>query len=217
MYSLFFLLSCFTNSEPSKTSEIQPKVTANVEESQPRVIILGDSLTAGLGLAVDLAYPSLLETHLREANFPTEILNAGISGDTAAGGLRRLDWLLKQNPQMLALELGANDGLRGTPVAEIEENLRSIIERAQKQNIDVLLIGMQIPPNYGEDYAEEFASIYPKLAKEYDLAFVPFLLDGVAGDPNLNQPDGIHPTAEGHKILAKNVFSTLLEWRKQIK
>ncbi|MBM74569.1 MAG: arylesterase [Proteobacteria bacterium] len=216
MTALLILLSCFSEAPPVKEETIAKEETVVIEE-HPRVIILGDSLTAGYGLPVDQAYPNLLQENLLKADLPTEILNAGISGDTTAGGARRLEWLLKQKPDLLILELGANDGLRGAPIKDIEQNLRSIIEETQKQGFEVLLVGMRIPPNYGEDYALEFADIYPKLAQEYSLLFVPFLLKDVAGDPTLNQADGIHPTSEGHKILAQNVFPTLIEWRKKIK
>ncbi len=177
--------------------------------SRPLVIFLGDSLTAGLGLDEAQAYPALLGERLQRAGEPVRVLNAGVSGDTTAGGLRRLAWLLGQHPAALVVSLGANDGLRGTPVEEIESNLRQIVSRSQAAGARVLLLGMQIPPNYGPDYAGRFAAVYPRLARQLGVPLVPFLLAGVGGDPALNQADGIHPTARGQQILADNVLPDL--------
>ena len=173
--------------------------------SAPLVVFLGDSLTAGLGLEADQAYPARIDALLAAQGEPVRVLNAGVSGDTTAGGLSRLSWLLKQKPDVLVVGLGANDGLRGLPLAEIEKNLREILRRGQDGGAKVLLLGMQIPPNYG-DYARDFAAIYPRIAKDLDVPLVPFLLEGVGGEVRLNQADGIHPTAEGHEILAKTVL-----------
>ena len=177
--------------------------------SGPLVVFLGDSLTAGLGLDQDQAYPALLGERLGRAGDRVRVLNAGVSGDTTAGGLRRLDWLLRQHPAVLVVCLGANDGLRGTPIEEIEANLRSIVRRSQAAGARVLLLGMRMPPNYGPDYAGRFAAIYPRLARELGVPLVPFLLAGVGGDPSLNQADGIHPTARGQAILADTVMPYL--------
>jgi acyl-CoA thioesterase-1 len=168
------------------------------------VIFLGDSLTAGLGLDEGQAYPALLDRQLREEGRPARVINAGVSGDTTAGGLSRLGWLLKQRPDLVVVGLGANDGLRGLPLTEVESNLRAIILRAQAAGARVLLLGMRIPPNYGP-YADQFAAIYPKLAKEMHVPLVPFLLDKVGGIRSLNQSDGVHPTAKGQEIVARNV------------
>jgi acyl-CoA thioesterase-1 len=173
------------------------------------VVFLGDSLTAGYGLAEDEAYPAILGRLLREEGHPIEVLNAGWSGDTTAGGLRRLDWVLSQEPSILVAELGANDGLRGLPLEHTEENLRQILRRAREAGAAPLLVGMQVPPNYGPDYAPAFTEIYPRLADELDVPLVELLLDGVGGRPELNLADGIHPTAEGHRILAHNVLPRL--------
>jgi acyl-CoA thioesterase-1 len=137
------------------------------------------------------------------------VVNAGVSGDTTAGGLRRLDWLLKQSPDVLVVGLGGNDGLRGLDPKSSEQNLREIVQKAKNAGAKVLLLGMLIPPNYGPEYTSQFREIYPRLAKELDVPLVPFLLEGVGGDPRLNQSDGIHPTAEGQKIVAKNVLKYL--------
>jgi acyl-CoA thioesterase I len=176
----------------------------------PRIVFLGDSLTAGLGLDEDEAYPAILARELRQEGVPVEVINAGVSGDTSAGGLSRLGWLLGQHPDVVVVGLGANDGMRALPVAETEKNLREIVRRARAAGAGVLLLGMRIPPNYGP-YADEFAALYPRLAKELDVPLVPFLLEGVGGVRGLNQADGIHPTAEGQEVVAKNVLPYLEE------
>jgi acyl-CoA thioesterase-1 len=182
---------------------------APAASSGPLVVFLGDSLTAGLGLDQDQAYPALLGERLVRAGDRVRVLNAGVSGDTTAGGLRRLDWLLRQHPAVMVVCLGANDGLRGTPIEEIEASLRAIVRRSQAAGARVLLLGMKMPPNYGPDYAGRFEAIYPRLARELGVPLVPFLLAGVGGDPSLNQADGIHPTARGQAILADNVLPYL--------
>src|SRR6185295_16590683 len=182
----------------------------------PRIVFLGDSLTAGLGLDEDEAYPALLERELRKEGVPVQVINAGVSGDTTAGGLSRLGWLLGQHPDVIVVGLGANDGMRALPVEETEKNLREIVRRAKASGARVLLLGMRIPPNYGP-YADDFAALYPRLAKELDVPLVPFLLDGVGGVRGLNQADGIHPTAEGQEIVAKNVLPYLEELLEESK
>lgn len=174
----------------------------------PLVVFLGDSLTAGLGLDEDQAYPALLGRQLNQEGRAVRVINAGVSGDTTAGGLSRLNWLLGQHPAVLVVGLGANDGLRGLPLTEIESNLREIVRRSQAVGARILLLGMRIPPNYGP-YAGQLAALYPKLAKELDVPLVPFLLDKVGGIRSLNQEDGIHPTAKGQEIVAKNVLPYL--------
>jgi acyl-CoA thioesterase-1 len=171
----------------------------------PLVVFLGDSLTAGLGLPADQAYPSLLERELAADGFAVRVINAGVSGDTSAGGLRRLRWLLAQRPAVVVVGLGGNDALRGQPVAEIERNLRQIVAQARQAGARVLLLGMQIPPNYGPDYTAAFAAIYPRIARDLQVPLVPFLLAGVGGVADLNQADGIHPTADGQVKVAANV------------
>ena len=202
-------------SSSSDEARAQPPTPAG---DSPLVVFLGDSLTAGLGLPEEEAFPALVEEELRSRGTPLRVVNAGVSGDTSAGGLRRLDWLLRQQPDLLVVELGVNDALRGQPVEEIERNLREIVERARAAGAGVLLLGLQIPPSYGAEYAESYAAIYPRIADDLDVPLVPFLLEGVAGNPDLNLPDGIHPTAEGHEIMAGTVterLAPLLEDRIQ--
>jgi acyl-CoA thioesterase-1 len=179
------------------------------DAGRPRVVVLGDSLTAGLGLPREQAYPALLQQRADAAGLDYEVINAGVSGDTSAGGLRRLDWSLEGDVRVLILALGANDGLRGVPVAEMRRNLGAIIERARAREIAVILAGMEAPPNFGRAYIVEFHQAFPDLAKQYGVTFVPFLLEGVAGISSLNQGDGIHPTAEGARMVADTVWSAL--------
>jgi acyl-CoA thioesterase-1 len=186
--------------------------------ARPRIVILGDSLTAGLGLPVDEAYPFLLQQRLDAGGFNYEVVNAGVSGDTSAGGLSRLDWALDGDVRILVVALGGNDALRALPAAELKRNLSRIIEQAQARGITVVLAGMEAPPNFGRDYLVGFHQVYTSLASQYRVALVPFLLEGVAGDIALNQRDGIHPTAQGARIVADNVWTTLkpiLEQQRQ--
>lgn len=175
----------------------------------PRVVFLGDSLTAGLGLATDRSYPSLIGMRLKERGYGVEIVNAGVSGDTSAGGLRRLDWSLEGDVKVLVVALGANDGLRGLPTPDLKKNLAAVLDRAKAKGIAVILAGMEAPPNNGADYTNDFRKVYADLAKEYDVRFIPFLLEGVAGDPSLNQADGIHPNVRGAEIVADLVWKEL--------
>ncbi|HWN44234.1 MAG TPA: arylesterase [Thermoanaerobaculia bacterium] len=179
-----------------------PATPVPVAADEPLVVFLGDSLTAGYGLGGEQAYPALVEKRLEEEGIPIKALNAGVSGDTTAGGLARLDWLLSQKPDVVVVGLGGNDGLRGLPLEQAERNLREIVRRAKAAGARVLLLGMQIPPNYGPEYAKGFSDMYPNLAKEMDVPLVPFLLEGVGGVADLNQADGIHPTAEGQEKVA---------------
>jgi acyl-CoA thioesterase-1 len=177
---------------------------------RPRIVVLGDSLSAGLGLSQAQAYPALLQEKLNAAGYKWDVVNAGVSGDTSAAGLARLDWALDQGDvRILILELGANDGLRGLPVAAMKKNLATIIEHAQERGITVLLAGMEAPPNFGPDYTVSFRQVYRDLANEYKVTLLPFLLDKVAGIPSLNQADGIHPNPEGARIVADNVWTAL--------
>jgi acyl-CoA thioesterase-1 len=196
-----------TASKPAPAA--RPAVPAPVPAA-PLVVFFGDSLTAGLGLDENQAYPALLERQLREEGKAVRVVNAGVSGDTTAGGLARIGWILGQHPDLVVVALGANDGLRGLPLAEVETNLRQIIRRSREAGARVLLLGMRLPPNYGP-YAEQFTALYPKLAKELGVPLVPFLLDKVGGIRSLNQADGIHPTAKGQEIVAKNVLPYLEE------
>ena len=174
------------------------------------MIVLGDSLTAGLGLDLKDSFPSRLQDRIDRGGYGFEVLNAGVSGDTSAGGLRRLDWAMGEgDPRVLIVALGGNDGLRGLPPEQLEENLGAIIQRGQARGLSVILAGMEAPPNFGADYTARFRQVYPTLAKRYDVRLIPFLLDGVAGDPSLNQGDGIHPNVRGAERVADLVWKTL--------
>jgi acyl-CoA thioesterase-1 len=183
---------------------------ADAPSPHPKVVVLGDSLTAGLGLTEAQAYPALLQEKLRAGGYDWDVVNAGVSGDTSAGGLERFDWAMNQpNVRILVLELGANDGLRGLPVAQMQTNLAAIIARAQSKHVAVLLAGMEAPPNFGREYTVSFRQVYRDLARQYKVPLVPFLLDKVAGDPSLNQADGIHPNPQGARIVADTVWAAL--------
>src|SRR5580765_532092 len=177
--------------------------------ARPRIVALGDSLTAGLGLNPEEAYPALLQKRLDAGGFNYEVVNAGVSGDTSAGGLSRLDWALDGDVRLLIVALGGNDALRALPADELKQNLSHIIERAQAKHIAVVLAGMEAPRNFGRDYIVRFHQVYPDLAKKYEVVLVPFLLQDVAGIERLNQRDGIHPTAEGAEIVAGNIWNAL--------
>ena len=171
---------------------------------------LGDSITAGIHLSADEAFPALVERAIAARGRPLAVINAGVSGDTTAGGLRRVDWLLKQKPDLVVVELGGNDGLRGVKLETIEQNLRGILGKIKDAGATALLLGMRLPPSQGEQYTEQFAAIYPKLSRELDVAFVPFFMEGVAGVAELNLPDQLHPNADGHKKLADTLTEPVL-------
>jgi acyl-CoA thioesterase I len=188
---------------------VEPTAPAIVKTAKPTIVFLGDSLTAGLGLATDQSYPSLIAKKLKDRAYDYEVVNAGVSGDTSAGGLRRLDWSLDGDVRVLVVALGANDGLRGLPPSELKKNLKAVLDRAAARKIPVVLAGMEAPPNNGPDYTSEFRNVYAELAREYQVRFVPFLLQGVAGNASLNQGDGIHPNARGAQIVADLVWAEL--------
>jgi acyl-CoA thioesterase-1 len=184
--------------------------------SAPKVVLFfGDSLTAGYGLSVEEAFPALIEKELNKNGAAVKVVNAGLSGETSAGGLTRIDWLLRQPIDIFVLELGANDGLRGLPVTDTKKNLQAIIDRVRVKDpkAKIVIAGMMVPPNMGKAYADDFKNTYPDLAKKNGATLIPFLLQDVAGNERLNQPDGIHPNVEGHKIVARNlvpVFKSLI-------
>lgn len=181
-------------------------------DRQVRILFLGDSLTAGLGVEPHEAYPSVIQDMLEEKQIRhITLTNAGISGSTSAGAVSRLKWFLRAKPDILVLALGANDGLRGLPIEEMAKNLENTIVLARENHIRVILAGMEIPPNYGPEYTRAFREVFSSLARKHDLAFIPFLLKDVAGNPSLNQADGIHPNAEGHRIIAAHVLPFILE------
>lgn len=195
--------------EPAAGASVPATTAPASKPARSTLVFLGDSLTAGLGLPQEQAFPSLIEIRLMARGRPWKVVNAGVSGDTTAGGVARLDWVFNEKVDVLFVCLGANDGLRGVPVAESERNLRLILDRAKKEGSQVVLAGIQLPENYGKDYRTAFARIFSRLAKEYQVPLLPFLLEGVAMNPTLNQPDGIHPNAEGARVVADRVWATL--------
>ena len=195
-------------SPPASQAAPEP-APSRTDDERPKIAVLGDSLTAGLGLLEAQSYPSLLQQKVDADGFGYEVVNAGVSGDTSAGGLRRLDWVLQEDVRILIVALGANDGLRGLPVAEMNHNLGEIIETARGRHVLVILAGMEAPPNYGAEYATAFRQAYRQLAQQYHVPLIPFLLDKVAGEASLNQADGIHPNPAGAKIVADTVWSVL--------
>jgi acyl-CoA thioesterase-1 len=196
---------------PAVPVPVPAATTPVVAPAEPRVRVafLGDSLTAGLGLAAADAFPARLGALLAAEGHPIDVTNAGVSGDTSEDGLARVDWLLSQHPQVVVVALGANDGLRGLPTDRLERNLDVIVQRCQESGATVLLCGMRLPPNYGRDYVRDFEAVFPRIGERRHVPVMPFLLEGVAMDPKLNQDDGIHPTAEGHGRVAAAVLPYL--------
>jgi acyl-CoA thioesterase-1 len=197
-------LCFFSRALPAQTS-------TPTAASAKTIVFLGDSLTAGLGLTPSDAFPALIEEKIRAASLPFQVENAGLSGDTSAGALRRTDWLLQRPIDVLVIELGGNDGLRGLPVKSLKANLQAIIDKAKAKNpaVKIVIAGMQIPPNLGAEYAANFERLYAELARENNAVLIPFLLEGVGGNRDLNQQDMIHPTAAGHRVIADLVWRTL--------
>ncbi|UOF00097.1 arylesterase [Bdellovibrio reynosensis] len=178
--------------------------------AEKKLIVLGDSITEGYGVAKDAAYPSLLEKKLHEIGKKEwKVVNSGVSGSTTASGVTRMKWLFKSKPDVVLLALGANDGLRGLKIEDSQKNLAAAIEYAQKEKVRVILCGLYMPPNYGKAYTDQFKKMYESLASKYKLVFIPFILEKVGGNPKYNLADGIHPNEEGHKIIAETIFSTL--------
>ncbi len=178
--------------------------------AQERVIVaFGDSLTAGQGVPAQQSYPALLAARLRAEGYPYRVVNAGVSGDTTAGGLRRVDWALRLGPEVVILELGINDALRGQDLETVRSNLHQLVERFQSAGVRVLIAGMRLPPNYGAGYGATFQRLYEEVARKRGAALMPFFLDGVAGDPRLNQLDGIHPTADGYRLIVDRLWPHL--------
>lgn len=205
-----FCLGC-GSATPSKNAvaAAKPLATPQIATDKPKIVAFGDSLSAGFGLLEKESYPYLLQEKLKADGHDFEVVNAGVSGDTTLGGLERIDWVLEmENIKVLILELGANDLMRGVPVAKVKANLDTMIRKAKAKNVRILLCGMLAPPG-SSDYAREFTNLFPDLATEHKLEFLPFLLDGVALKKELNQADGIHPNAEGEKIMTDNVYKAL--------
>ncbi|MAD98625.1 MAG: arylesterase [Flavobacteriaceae bacterium] len=218
-FCYFSILLCFLSCKsetPNKTQTNTESTTSQVDtnktEAKKRIVVFGDSLTAGYGLDdVNNAFPGVIQKTIDSLGLDYEVVNSGVSGETTAGGKNRIDWILSEEPSIFILELGGNDGLRGVPLKETRANLQTIIDRVKTKypECKIVLAGMQIPPNLGQDYTTEFRDIFPELAKKNDVTLIPFLLENVGGIKSLNQPDGIHPTKEGHFILAQNVWTVL--------
>ncbi len=202
------LVSCQTG-ESGQHGPAPSAADARSETARGQIVVLGDSLTAGYGLPAVESYPALLQERLDREGYSFDILNAGVSGDTTAGGLRRIDWVLHDDVRILILALGANDGMRGLPADAMKHNLETMIEKAKARKIDVLLAGMEAPTNLGSSYTSQFKGAFEELARENDVVLFPFLLQDVAGDPRFNQRDGIHPNAEGARIMADNLWTFL--------
>jgi acyl-CoA thioesterase-1 len=208
-----FIISCGENAQPGQEKGKDSVQTDEmvVKDTVKTIVFFGNSITAGYGLEMSEAFPALIQRKIDSLALPYKVVNAGVSGETSSGGDGRIDWVLRQPVDVFVLELGGNDGLRGIPVTETRKNLQSIIDKVKAKNpaVKIIIAGMQIPPNMGKQYTGEFRSMYPELAKKNDIALIPFLLEGVGGEAKFNQDDGIHPTAEGQKILAQNVWEVL--------
>src|SRR5687767_1516123 len=211
-FSAIFFSACgvSTAENPANINAAKKQPPAQVLSGKPKIIAFGDSLTAGFGLAEKEAYPYLLQEKLNADGYGYEVVNAGVSGDTSLGGVERIDWVLEmENVEILILELGANDLLRGVPVARMKENLDKIITRAKAKNVTVLLCGMLAPPTMGAEYQRDYSNAFPGLADEHDVAYLPILTENVALKRELNQADGIHPNAEGTRIMMANIYKEL--------
>ena len=210
--TVFGILGCTTAArpEPMAGDAARPLVTPEKAAARPKIVAFGDSLTAGFGLAERESYPYLLQERLNADGYNYEVVNAGVSGETSLGGSERIDWVLEQeNVEILILELGANDLLRGVPPARMKENLDKMIAKAKAKNITVVLCGMLAPPTMGAEYQRDYTNAFPDLAEKYDIAYVPFLLEGVALKRELNQADGIHPNPAGTRIMTENIYKEL--------
>jgi len=211
---LLFFFSCNNNEKSSAVDSNKTKRPTNdsaVEVKKKMIVFFGNSLTAGYGLSPSQAFPAVIQKKIDSLGLPYQVINAGVSGETSSGGKTRIDWILKQPVDIFVLELGANDGLRGIPLSATRKNLQDIVDKviAKNPNTKLLFAGMQIPPNMGQTYTTEFRNIYIELAEKNKMILVPFLLEGVGGEPKFNQEDGIHPTAEGHRIVAENLWRSL--------
>ena len=204
------IAGCSSNDKKSTEKTGETPAEKNTVEKKT-IVFFGNSLTAGYGLSPSEAFPAIIQQKIDSANLPYKVVNAGVSGETSSGGNSRIDWILRQPLDVFILELGANDGLRGIPITETKKNLQSIVDKvkAKYPSAKFVLAGMQIPPNMGQQYATEFRNIYSELAEKNQMTLIPFLLEGVGGEVKLNQEDGIHPTAEGHLIVAENVWQQL--------
>ena len=209
---VFLLVAgCSDNKKSASADQNNSTSTNSTTVKKKSIVFFGNSLTAGYGLSPEQAFPALIQQKIDSLGLPYQAINAGLSGETSSGGLTRIDWILQQPMDIFILELGANDGLRGIPLAQTKKNLQDIIDKVKAKYPEAKLIfaGMQIPPNMGQTYSTEFRDMFGELAEKNSMALIPFLLEGVGGEPELNQEDGIHPTAEGHRIVADNVWKEL--------
>ena len=208
--TLFFAVACNNDKKSSDQNKNTATATDTVAKTKT-IVFFGNSLTAGYGLTPQQSFPALIQNKIDSLGLPYRVVNAGVSGETSTGGDARIDWILKQPLDVFVLELGANDGLRGIPVSQTKKSLQSIIDKvkAKYPSAKMVLAGMQIPPNMGVSYTTEFKNLYPELAAKNNMTLIPFLLEGVGGEAKLNQEDGIHPSAEGAKIVADNVWKVL--------
>ncbi len=202
---------CTNNEKPADTNQTDTTKDSAAVTKKKTIVFFGNSLTAGYGLSPSQAFPAIIQKKIDSLGLPYQVVNAGVSGETSSGGKTRIDWILRQPVDIFVLELGANDGLRGIPLSATKKNLQAIIDKVKSKNAVTKLIfaGMEIPPNMGQTYTTEFRNIYTELATKNEMTLIPFILEGVGGEPTLNQQDGIHPTAEGHKIVAGNVWKQL--------
>jgi acyl-CoA thioesterase I len=210
--SLIILFSaCTNNKKPESSNQNSNAKESAIVTKKKTIVFFGNSLTAGYGVSPSEAFPAIIQKKIDSLALPYEVINAGVSGETSSGGKTRIDWILREPVDIFVLELGANDGLRGTPLSETKKNLQDIIDtvKAKYPNAKLVFAGMEIPPNMGQAYTTEFRNIYTDLAKKNSMTLIPFLLEGVGGEPELNQADGIHPTAKGHLLVAENVWRQL--------
>lgn len=208
---LFVFFSCGQRTGENQSTANEQEEKVQVKAERKMILFFGNSLTAAWGLEPEEGFTGIIQQRIDSLGLDYQVINGGLSGETTASGLNRLDWFLEDEPSIFVLELGGNDGLRGIPVAETKKNLEQIIQKVQEKYPEtvILLAGMQIPPNMGRAYSEEFRAIFPDLANDRNVTLIPFLLEGVAGEPDLNLPDGIHPTKEGHQIVAETVWGYL--------
>jgi len=208
---LIILPSCTDNKKPATSDQNNTAKETTAVTKKKTIVFYGNSLTAGYGVSPSEAFPAIIQKKIDSLGLPYQVINAGVSGETSSGGKTRIDWILREPVDIFILELGANDGLRGTPLSETKKNLQEIIDKVKAKYPDTKFIfaGMEIPPNMGQAYTTEFRNIYTDLAAKNKMTLIPFLLEGVGGEPELNQADGIHPTAKGHLIVAENVWKQL--------
>ena len=208
---IMLLSACTDNKKPAANDQNKTTKETTSVTKKKTIVFYGNSLTAGYGVSPSEAFPAIIQKRIDSLGLPYKVVNAGVSGETSSGGKTRIDWILREPVDIFILELGANDGLRGTPLSETKKNLQDIIDKvkAKYPNTKLVFAGMEIPPNMGQAYTTEFRNIYTDLAAKNKMTLIPFLLEGVGGEPELNQADGIHPTAEGHIIVAENVWKQL--------